>query len=707
MSLFHHPNMFAALLSLLVAVVARGEDLDPQQIDFFETQIRPLLVEHCYECHSTESGESSGELLLDSAAGLSNGGSLGPALKAGDPDNSLLFKAVSYEDPELQMPPSGRLAPTLIENLRRWIEIGAPDPRGGMVQQTASPLDRDPATHWAFVPPVAPRIPLPLEPNSHDPVDAIAHQAGRELGIFANPIADKATLIRRLYFDLTGLPPTADEVDRFVASDRPDAYVRLVDRLLATPDFGERFARHWMDVSRYANTLGYATGDTSREYQGSERFRDWAIQAFATDMPYDQMLLHQLAADRTDPDNRDGNLDAMGFLTLGRQFLNPFDTLDDRIDVITRGLLGVTVTCARCHDHKFDPISTADYYSLAGVISSSVKPENAASPLMLTDKPNPADHPILLRGQPGNQGPMAPRQYLTALRKPEEPRFSDGSGRWELAQRIIAADNPLTSRVMVNRIWGQLIGKPLVETPSDFGFRTEPPAIPAVLDELAVDFSRHWSVKRTIRRIVLSRIYQQSSAVSEQAIEQDPENQWLARANRRRRDFESLRDALLYVSGSLDRSLGGVPFEISGEQITPRRTIYARIDRQNLPAIFQTFDFANPDTHSPARYFTTVPQQSLFLMNNPQLLDVAETAGKRIETCAANETESAWVETAFRLLLGRMPTAGEREIAQPFLQQPLEPVVDPRSPAGASRSLDRLAQLAHALLMTNEFVFVD
>jgi len=231
---------------------------------------------------------------------------------------------------------------------------------------------------------------------------------------------------------------------------------------------------------------------------------------------------------------------------------------------------------------------------------------------MLADKQKPADHPILIRGQPGNNGPPAPRQFLTALREPNEPPFTDGSGRWELAQRIGSADNPLTARVMVNRIWGHLIGKPLVATPSDFGFRTEPPAVPEILDELAVEFAGHWSIKRIIRRIVLSRIYRQSAVASDQAVAVDPENRWLTRAVRKRRDFESLRDCTLSVAGSLDRSLGGVPVEIDQRQPNPRRTIYARIERQNLPAVFRTFDFASPDTHSPNRYFTTVPQQSCF-----------------------------------------------------------------------------------------------
>ncbi len=627
--------------------LAIAEQPKADQIEFFESKVRPLLVEHCYECHSTESGESSGGLFLDTATATLRGGAHGSALKPGEPQSSLIIQAVDYQDPELQMPPDSKLDQESIDVLRHWIQIGAPDPRDGNVTESSSPLDRDPSTHWAFVPPLRPVPQTPIDSSSHDPIDTLADLQARTHGLRSNPVASKEILIRRLYFDLTGLPPSIDEIQSFVDSDRPDAYVRLVDHLLATPDFGERFGRYWMDVSRYANTVGYALGGQSREYEGSERYRDWAIKAFASDMPYDEMLRHQLAGDRTDPKNENGNLDAMGFLTLGRQFLSGFDTLDDRIDVITRGLLGMTVACARCHDHKFDPIPTADYYSLCGIMSSSEKPGDSASPLMLADKQNPSDHPILIRGQIGNNGPAAPRQFLTALRRPDEPRFNDGSGRWELVGRITASDNPLTARVMVNRIWGHLIGKPLVDSPSDFGFRTQPPAVPEILDDLAVEFSEHWSVQRIVRRIVLSRIYRQSSAATPEAIDVDSDNRWLMRANRRRRDFEALRDSVLQISGSLDRSLGGKPIEITSESLSGRRTIYARIDRQNLPALFRTFDFASPDTHSPSRYYTTVPQQALFLMNNGQMLDLAAAVQRTFGRSQNPMIQLCWRQNRF------------------------------------------------------------
>ncbi|MGI9470583.1 MAG: PSD1 and planctomycete cytochrome C domain-containing protein, partial [Rubripirellula sp.] len=653
------------------ALCATAEDSPTRkQIEFFEAKVRPLLIEHCYECHSRDSNTSDGELLLDSALGWKKGGTHGPTLIPGAPDESLLIRAVSYEDDDLQMPPQGKLPDDTIATLRQWIKMGAPDPREGTVSgPTASPLERDPSSHWAFIAPSR-HTPTDAMQNAFDPIDAFAASRAAHEELTPNPIAPRDVLIRRLYFDLTGLPPSQDAISKFVASERPDAYRRLVDQLLATPDFGERFGRHWLDVSRYADTVGYALAGRERRLKGSERFRDWTIRAFASDMPYDEMLRHQLSGDRTDPTNEDGNLDAMGFLTVGRKFLNPLDTIDDRIDVITRGLLGLTVSCARCHDHKFDPIPTSDYYALGGIIFSSEQPKEGVSPLMMVDKKNPIDSPVLIRGQVGNHGPVAPRQFLTALRKKDEPRFTDGSGRKELADRIVSARNPLTARVMVNRIWKHLIGKPLVDTPSDFGFRTESPAVAEVLDDLSAEFATHWSVKRIVRRIVLSRIYQQTAETSQDAIRKDPDNRFLARANRKRRDFESLRDSILFTADSLDRALGGEPVDITLDTPAFRRTVYAMIDRQNLPSLFRTFDFASPDTHSPGRYFTTVPQQALFLMNSRQMLDLARNAADRVRQNHGSSTSEALAKAMFLRVLGREPDARELASSESFLNQP-------------------------------------
>ncbi len=649
-------------------------------MEFFEAKVRPLLIERCYECHSVESGESSGGLRLDSAAASRAGGSLGPAVVPGDVAASKLVRAVEYADKDMQMPPDGKLADDEIAILKHWIEIGAPDPREDTAPKTTSPLERDPKSHWAFVAPERKETQFHRD-DSRSQLDDWAAQRASEVGLELAPEAEREMLVRRVYYDLTGLPPSRDVIDRFVSSTRPDAYSRLVDELLATPEFAERFARHWLDVARYADTVGYALGGKERRIIGSHKYRDWTIHAFGADMPYDEMLRHQLSGDRTDPENEHGNLDAMGFLTIGRRYLNGLDTTDDRIDVITRGLLGLTVTCARCHDHKFDPIPTTDYYSLFGVLQSSRVPEDGKSTLAMVDIDKPHDHHVLVRGQQGNNGPVAERQYLTAFREPEEPKFTDGSGRVDLVNRIIERQNPLTSRVMVNRVWGILIGRPLVDSASDFGFRTESPKDVEVLDNLAVEFAADWSVKQLVRRIVHTRVYRQSSAASEAAIAIDADNQYLARANRRRRDFESLRDSILDASNHLQHTIGGEPQEITSATPTPRRTVYAMVDRQNLPSIFRTFDFANPDAHSPGRYYTTVPQQSLYLLNSDHVLSLARTTAAAVRRETGTD-EGATARAVFVRVLGREPNPDESKQVQEFLKKPItktEALADPRS----------------------------
>ena len=691
-----HLSLHCRVCLMIAIVIARGpssgaeEPLNDRELAFFESSVRPLLVENCYECHSQQFDESSGGLRLDTAAAMTKGGISGPALVAGDPERSLIMNVVSY-DGEMQMPPDGKLDDDSIALLRQWIKIGAPDPRtqDGQAlksQASKSPMDFNPQDHWAFVTPQFPGPP-PV-PNgdsvgdiSRDVIDDWASDAAKQNGVTPNLPADDDVLIRRLYFDLNGVPPSVEDIDEFVNSGRPDKLERLVDALLAAPEFGERFGRHWLDVARYADTVGYALAEKERRFTGSHLYRDWVIAAFGSDMPYDEMVRHQITGDRTDPENESGNLDAMGFLTLGRQFLNGLDKTDDQIDVITRGLLGMTVTCARCHDHKFDPIPAADYYSIFGMLKSSEEPDDGPSPLMMRDSEKTGDRRVFLRGQPGNQGPVAPRQFLTALRKPDEPRFRDGSGRMELAQRITEASNPLFARVMVNRIWDHLIGRPLVDSPSDFGVRTEAPRVPQVLDDLSADFARDFSIKRLVRRIVMTRIYKQDASVNQESITGDPENELLARANRRRRDLESLRDSLLAVADSLDRKMGGGSVEISLPSPVPRRTVYAMIDRQNLPAIFRTFDFADPNAHSPRRYFTTVPQQGLFLINSPQVAELSRRTAQHVRARVTEGTVDDVTRAMFRQVLSRDPSDDEIESANAFLEQPVEPLemtVDPR-----------------------------
>lgn len=662
-------------------------EISSVQAAFFETHVRPLLVNHCYECHSTEAGESAGELRLDSAPAMQRGGTRGSVFVAGKPNASLLIQAVRYEDPDMQMPPAGKLSDQQIELLEAWVQKGAPDTRtvdtAEALAKPASPMQRDIESHWAFVPP----RPLTRETwallsvneskpfRSQDSIDEVATRLASAKGLTSAEPADANTLHRRLKNDLHGMPSSWQEHRGIQGDNRPDANRRRIDKMLADPMYGERFARHWLDVARYADTRGYATAGKNRELIGSHRYRDWTINAFSSDMPYDEMIRHQLAGDRTDPDNTNGNADAMGFLTVGRYFLSHHDTIDDRIDVIGRGLMGLTVACARCHDHKFDPIPTADYYSLYNILDNSVPPrdlETAASPLLLQDREKLRETRIFVRGNPGDRGDVAKRKYLTAFRASDEETFPTGSGRLDLAERIASPNNPLAARVMVNRVWGHLMGRGLVDSASDFGFQTNAPEMQLVLDELASDFQTHFSVQRLVRRIVNSASYQRSSTVSETSQRLDPDNRLWTHAQRKRRDFESMRDGLLAGCGFLDTQRGGPSVEITEPRLTPRRSLYARINRQNLPGLFRTFDFASPDMHSPGRYYTTVPQQSLFLLNHPQIVDAAQRASRRTLGADPNASKRTRVERLFQFILGRTPTTRELNDSIAFLAKPAE-----------------------------------
>lgn len=310
-------------------------------------------------------------------------------------------------------------------------------------------------------------------------------------------VTDRYTLARRLYFDLIGLPPTIDQIRTFIADKDPQAYTRLVNQLLDSEQFGERWARHWLDVARFGDTKGYVfTAD--RNYPNAYKYRDWVINAINDDMPYDRFLKLQLAADLIIPKDERTSLAALGFLTLGRRFINnKHDIIDDRIDVVFRGTMGLTVGCARCHDHKYDPLSTADYYAMYGIFQSSREQQDDDLPLRLVDRNRPANSPVFLRGNPLNHGDVVPRRYLSFFAGKQAKPFSQGSGRLELAEAIVDRNNPLTARVFVNRVWGHLFGAGLVRTPSDFGLRSEPPTHQDVLDHLAGSFMQDgWSVKR-------------------------------------------------------------------------------------------------------------------------------------------------------------------------------------------------------------------
>jgi hypothetical protein len=652
------------------AVASEADAKQPSaqaEVDFFERQIRPVLVERCYECHSEKAKTLQAGLRLDSAAGLRKGGDSGPALVPGKPDESLLLESLRYESYE--MPPDAKLPDSVIEDFARWIELGAADPRteAPLPQEAREPSTADASQHWAFRPPVFVEPPAVVQSQwPQSDVDRFILARLEQAGLSPSAAADPRTQLRRLFYDLVGLPPSAEEVQAFAAAPDRNAYVAAVDRLLASPEFGERWGRYWLDVARYADTKGYVFQE-DRNYPHAHTYRDWVIGAFNRDMPYRDFVLAQLAADQLD----DPDLyPAAGFLTLGRRFINnTHDIIDDRIDVVSRGLLGLTATCARCHDHKYDPIATADYYAMYGVFASSREPKDAAAPLLLVDAERPVEPVIFVRGNPANRGPRVPRQFFPCLTRGDVRPYQHGSGRLEMARAIADPENPLTARVWVNRVWLHLFGQGLVTTPSDFGTRCDPPSHPQLLDWLATRFvAEGWSTKWLIRTLVTSQVYRQASGVRPDGREIDPENRLLWRMNRRRLDLEPLRDSMLVAAGRLDRTLGGPSVQLTQEPFPTRRSVYGFIERQNLPNFFRTFDFAGPDTHSPRRPYTTVPQQALYLMNSPFAMEQARYAAAR-GRAGGEDLEDARIRQLFRSVLGRDPSADEAAAATRFVRE--------------------------------------
>jgi hypothetical protein len=755
---------YALTMATLSGVASAQEKQAPsaassEQADFFEKRIRPVLAEHCYSCHGDKKQRAG--LRLDSQAAALKGSDDGPVILPGQPAKSSFIRAVRQEG-DVKMPPKGKLPEAMVEDLAAWVKMGAPWPESPRPMHPAAAQDSEAATkHWAFQ-----RVGRPALPRVQraswvaTPVDAFILAALEAKGLEPAQAADKRTILRRVTLDLIGLPPTPGEVDAFLADQAPGAYARVVDRLLASPHYGERWGRHWLDVARYADTKGYLFTE-ERRFPFAYTYRDYVIRAFNEDLPYDQFILQQLAADRIATTENPQAQAAMGFLTLGRRFLNnAHDIIDDRIDVVSRGLLGLTVGCARCHDHKYDPIPQKDYYSLYGVFASSAEPAelplvaepehspaleafqkeldrrreamnrfkeahkaelggrnrkvreelaalkrkvdewNATAPaappraMILKDTPTPMTPHVFLRGNPNNLGPEVPRQFLQVLAGPQRKPFKEGSGRLELARAIASKDNPLTARVLVNRIWMHHFGAGLVRTPSDFGLRSEPPTHPELLDYLARTFmDEGWSIKKLHRLIVLSQVYQQSSTADERTTRADPDNRLLGAMPRRRLEFEALRDSLLAVSGQLDSKAGGRSADLFATPFTGRRSVYGFIDRQNLPGVLRTFDFASPDSSTPQRYQTTVPQQALYLMNNPFVMEQARHLVARTEIADCTKAEDR-LQRLYRLVYGRPADANEVALAFHFIN----------TRAGSPNTWEQYAQV---LLLANEFVIID
>ena len=746
-------------------------------------------------------------------------------------------------------------------------------------------------THWAFIPLQKPELPS-VEFVSGNEVDAFILNKLQELGLKPNAPADRRSLIRRVSYDLTGLPPTFEEVQSFVANESSNAYEHLVERLLASPAYGERWARHWLDVARYADSEGRPNFRDGNRYKYAHTYRDYVIEAFNEDKPYDRFIIEQIAADQLDLGEDNTELAALGFLTLGNSFFRRKDfIIDDQIDVITRGLQGLTVTCARCHDHKFDPIPTKDYYSLHGIFNSSELPkelpiirfpenkedhesylseiarlqklidvktdetidewllnerssagnflgaieegktivdesdfvvfaksngvssellrlwieyletdEGRNQPLVkdwlenyantdpkagiehfnqlfkdaleeeragnetvwafltepgtplnpdrekvaewigrkiraettkltkeigtleythpgvpfrahsLVDVAEPKDSPIYNRGDPKNLGDEVPRRYLEILSGENRKPYTTGSGRLDLAREIADADNPLTARIFVNRVWGWHMGTPLVDTPSDFGVRTPKPVQIDLLNWLAASFIESgWSTKALHKWIVLSKTYQQSSTQNPESVAADSGNSLWHHFPKTRLDLESMRDTLLQVAGNLDRKMGGLQEDIM-DPTSNRRTVYSYFDRTEPPGIFRTFDHPSPNATAPGRFETIVPQQALFLMNSPFTIRQAKFLADRVNEEAGDEAESR-IREFYKVVFQRDATEEEILTAVEFISgaetyASSVAAIDSED-SDAKQPLTGWQLYAQVLLLSNELIFVD
>ena len=873
-------------LVTLVAVLALGASTaSAAEPDYtlFENKIRPILVEQCQSCHSeaaAKAGKLKGNLKLDTRAGVLKGGDNGAALVPGKPGESLLLKTLKYEG-DIQMPPTGKLDAKIIADFEKWIAAGAPDPRVGKeVASVGIDLAKG-REFWAFRAPQMHKAPATTNAWAKTDLDKFILAKLTEKGLKPVAPADKRTLLRRVTLDLTGLPPTPDDVEAFEKDASPDAFAQVVDRLLKSKAYGERWARMWLDVARYSEDQAHNFANKPKT--NAFRYRDWVIDAFNADMPYDQFAKLQIAGDLMATEGLDPTtkLAGLGFFGLGAEFYRDAgcapkadaDELDDRVDTLTRGFLGLTVACARCHDHKFDPIPQKDYYSLAGIFNGakltsaplaspaiakaydegqkSVKdaddkfkaalagaskaavaaavPDAAkylvaaqailadkkktkglpdelakkekldryfldrwvkaleasatAKPLaplkdfaqlkpdldgltkkmadavkamqggkptpeqavfvkaFLTDGAAPFFVPpaeaekvqiddagrtkvaelrtkldgakkaappapetasvitgpgnamkIFIRGNPAVFGDLAPKGFLQVVGTPAPARDYT---RLDLANSIAAKSNPLTARVIVNRIWQGHFGRGLVNTPSNFGKLGGPPSHPELLDTLAVGFMDNgWSLKWLHRQIALSATYQLASTNDPANAAIDGDNTYLWKAARHRLDIEQWRDGLLSVAGHLETTAGGPTYDLRDAN-NKRRTVYARISRHELDGLLRLFDFPDANVTADKRTTTTAPQQQLFALNSEFMAIQAKAFAVRIEKAATGDEDR--VKAAYRIAYQRSPSDKELSLGVKFTSAKPNP----------TDKLTRWQQYAQILLASNELMYVD
>ncbi len=833
----------AAVLALAAAASAWGQTPagEAEGIEFFEKKIRPVLVERCFECHSSQAPQLEGSLSLETAAGARKGGDQGPAVVPGDLDKSLLIRAIRYTDKDLQMPPpdKGRLPAEVVADFEAWIQRGAPDPRTGAAAAPAKyVVDIETAKQkWPFTRPVEPAIPAVKDQSwPRNPIDYFILAKLEERGVSPAPDADPRTLLRRLTYDLTGLPPSPEEVEAFVAGT--ESYEVVVERLLTSPRYGERWGRHWLDVVRYADTAG---DNSDYPIPQMVKYRNWVIKGINADMPYDEFIRQQIAGDLLpagSTEEKYQKIIATGYIANARRFGSRVSdypqhlTIEDTIDNLGRAFLGLSLNCARCHNHKFDPITNEDYYALYGIFHSTRYPwpgieldkvqrdfvplcsEEEIAAVMAERKKQveplaeeykateemkkavdqlakamserldalkkqslPADQlasaekeleevrkkateldqlykatrkkkeevekaplpfptayavadgkkiencKVQLKGDPARLGTEVPRRFPTVFGGQVLPPDEKGSGRRQLAEWIASPENPLTARVMVNRLWHYHFGRGLVPTPNDFGKQGQPPSHPELLDYLALRFIESgWSLKAMHRLMVTSRAYRLASAqgmtndqapMTKQILNPksqipnlsaaDPANELFGRFQRRRLDAESIRDTLLVLGGNLDETMGSEhPFPPQPKwdftQHKPfkavydinRRSVYLmtqRIQRHPLMAIFD-----GPDTGASTgrRVTSTTTLQALYFLNDPFVHDQASRLAARVQT--ERSTDADRIDRAYQLLFARPPTSDEQQMGLAYLakveDKPWESYV-------------------RVLLRANEFVYVE
>ena len=746
---------------------------------FFEEKIRPLFVNKCYSCHSEEArtnGKLKAGLLLDSAESIIKGGDAGKVLIPEKPEESILYEAVLYKDEDIAMPPKGKLTEIEIANIKEWILMGAPWPGENTKSLIANEDDEEPYDwekfrneHWAFK-----KVSNPIVPKVEgsgivvNPIDNFIFDKLGQQGIKPNKKASKNILIRRAYLTLIGIPPTPNQVQNFIEDTNPDAFSKVIDELLNSKHYGEKWARHWLDVARYSDGHG-GFGD-NKALPNAWRYRDWVIDSFNSDLPYDQFVTQQIAGDLHKENSQPI---PTGFFVVGPSYTSDggdpeakaqalAETLSDRVDTFSRAFLGLTAACSRCHDHKFDPITIKDYYALAGIFKNTrnvdvkvgdqniidshnswqnaindtnkkistflenkskelkvdkkeveksideeskkhisylrqeleslkkSEPEKPGNAHVLAESGN-ADMHVALRGDLRKKGEIAPRSFIEIIEGKSRPKYSIGSGRLELAKSVVAENNPLTSRVIVNRLWGWHFGNGIVRTPSNFGVIGEKPTHPQLLDWLAYNFVENgWSIKKFHKLVMLSSTWQMSSEHNDKKFNIDGDNKLLWRFQPKKLEVESWRDSILYVTNELDQRIGGPP---EGEIMTSqRRTLYATIsrtgDKFKSDGFLRLFDFPAAASTSPKRASSTVPQQYLFMLNSVFMNNRAKTLGRFLSE--SNLNRSKVIENIYNKLYSRPPQASEVEIANAWL--------------GESPDVDRWSLYAQALLSAHEMI---